>query len=240
MLRNLLFLTLFAASLLSACTASEEDLINRAISHIDAEEPLEALPYLDRAVKGYPESARAWNVRGIAHFEAANFQAAVEDFTQSIRIDSTGYKPFFNRANAYREMGRDFDAIQDYNIAIRFEPGLKDGYLNRGFMFFKTQVFGQAFEDFNQAVALDPTDVMAIYNRGRAALAIGEIAIAEQDFEEAIALSPDYALAHYWMGMVLIGREQKEEACARFLRAKNLGYDEAQAAIDDFCGEENG
>ncbi|MFC2188660.1 tetratricopeptide repeat protein [Peijinzhouia sedimentorum] len=233
-----ILIVIIATFSLLACNPSAEEFIQKGIENIDAEQPVEALNYLNRGVEAYPDNAQMHNLRGIAHFENMEYEAAVEDFTNSIKLDSTGYKPFFNRANALRELDRNFDAIQDYNIAIRFEPTLKDAYINRGFMYFKTEVFGQAYEDFQQAVVLDPNDVMAVYNKGRAALAIGNIDQAKVDFGVAINLDQNYAAAYYWLGLVHVGLEEMDMACSNFIRAKNLGHEEADQAIADFCSEE--
>ncbi len=234
--RILIFI--IASFSLLACNPAAEEFIQKGIENIEAELPVEALGYLDRGVEAYPTNAKLLNLRGIAHFENKEYEAAVADFTSSIKYDSTGYKPFFNRANALRELDRNFDAIQDYNITIRFEPNLKDAYINRGFMYFKTQVFGQAYEDFQQAVVLDPEDVMAVYNKGRAALAIGLIDQAKVDFGVAINLDQNYGPAYYWLGMVHLGLDEKDEACRNFIRSKNLMYEDADQALADFCAEE--
>ena len=70
--------------------------------------------------------------RGILHEEGGEWEAAVRDYTEAIKLDGTNATAYFNRGNAYDQLGQVDLAIADYTQAIKLDPTDPDFYNNRG------------------------------------------------------------------------------------------------------------
>jgi tetratricopeptide (TPR) repeat protein len=75
--------------------------------------------------------ARAFFFRGTAYSNKGQYDRAIEDFDQAIKIDYDS-GAFCNRANAYRAKGQYNLAIADYDQAIRFNPQYATAFFSRG------------------------------------------------------------------------------------------------------------
>lgn len=90
-----------------------------------------------------PFLARVWNDRGHIKYLQVDFYAAVNDFTEAIKLDSGFAVPFYNRGQIHYRMGRYREAIKDLTEAIKIDPTFEDAKLN----------LQQAIEDSKNASA---------------------------------------------------------------------------------------
>jgi len=92
------------------------------------------------------------------------YDEAVADFSDAIRLAPTWSELYFNRGNASKA-ARHFDhAIRDYTEAIRLEPDWADVYFNRANTHNATKAYADAIRDYRQVVRLDPRDADAYGN----------------------------------------------------------------------------
>ena len=82
---------------------------------------------------GEPKDARYFYNAGIKNAQKGDFDAAIMDFTEAIRLDPKDAGAFYNRGVAY-DQKRDFDAgIKDLTEAIRLDPNYaKPSLCDRG------------------------------------------------------------------------------------------------------------
>src|SRR5262249_31330521 len=101
--------------------------------------------------------------RGSAYADKKDYERAIADFTEAIRIDSTNSPsfrdplPHIRRANAYFEK-RDYDrAIGDLTEAIRLDPTNPGTYQGRGCIYFWVKKdYDRAIADFTEAIRRYP------------------------------------------------------------------------------------
>jgi tetratricopeptide (TPR) repeat protein len=67
----------------------------------------------------------AFNNRGNAYYVKKDYDRAIADFSEAIRIDPKFAVAFYNRSAAYRDKGDGERSIDDYIQAIRLDPSLK-------------------------------------------------------------------------------------------------------------------
>jgi tetratricopeptide (TPR) repeat protein len=70
--------------------------------------------------------------RGVAKKHQGDFQGAIADYTEAIRLDPSKSEAYLDRGIAKRHQDDYQGAIADYNEAIRRDPKNADAYFNRG------------------------------------------------------------------------------------------------------------
>src|SRR6202790_2395730 len=73
-----------------------------------------------------------YNMRGSAYFDKGEYDIAISDFNDALRIGPPSGSIFHNRGNAWRARGDYPRAIADYDEAIRLMPKNAYSYQNRG------------------------------------------------------------------------------------------------------------
>ncbi len=109
--------------------------------------------------------SRIFYNRGIAYAKKNQYDRAIEDFNQAIRLDPDSIFALNNRGAAYARKGQLDDAIADFNEAIRIDASYAITYNNRGIAYAKKGQYDRAIEDFDQAIRYDPKDTSAFKNR---------------------------------------------------------------------------
>ena len=118
--------------------------------------------------------------RGVRYAKDGDYDRAIADYTDAIRLDPKYADAYGNRGNAYRDK-HDLDrAIAEYNEALEIRPGAID-YFNRGNAYYVKQDYERAIADYTQAIRLDPTFARAYNNRGFAKRAKGDSAGGDAD-----------------------------------------------------------
>lgn len=94
-----------------------EAYLNKGIAERALGRPDAALPDLDKASDLNPNLTRAYDERGRIYIEKGDSRRAIEEFTKSIRIQSStdGY---YQRGLAYEAMGEHQKAVADFDNAI--------------------------------------------------------------------------------------------------------------------------
>lgn len=120
--------------------------------------------------------------RAIAYSVIQNFDAAIEDLSTYLQIDSTSSLAYWQRAacqsklNAFNaSQGTDVrmktaNVLSDLTEAIRYNESAYL-YYNRGNVYVERNDFQHAIEDYTRAIALDGHLAEAYYNRGLARIA---------------------------------------------------------------------
>jgi tetratricopeptide (TPR) repeat protein len=139
--------------------------------------------------------ATAYNNRGVAYRLKVEYDKAIEDFNEAIRLRPHSPTTFNNRAVAYRNKGDLDHALADYNEAIRLNPNYIAALYNRGLLFDAKKEYERAIDDFNIALKIDPRNPFVLFRRGEAFLKKGSAGVGNADIAAAKAINPDIAEA---------------------------------------------
>jgi len=129
------------------------------------------------------------------------YDRALQDFDQAIRLDPNTADAFDGRGNAYSSKGQYDRAIQDYDQAIRLDPNYSDAFRDRGAAYYNKGDHDRAIQDYDQAIRLNPSDANAFHDRGGAYYMKDEYDRAIQDYDQAIRLNPRDADAFFYGGI---------------------------------------
>jgi len=180
----------------------------------------------------------AFNSRGNAHLNNRNYDRAIDDYNETIRIDPKYAIGFYNRGLAYLRKGRLDPAIADFDAAIRLNPKYTSAFINRALAFQEKAQWDfnaylaegvyedRAIQDLDEAIRLDPNNATAFRNRGFVNSRRQRYDRAIQDFDEAIRLNANVAAAFSGRAYALRFVGQYERAIADYRQALTLQLDD--------------
>jgi tetratricopeptide (TPR) repeat protein len=176
-----------------------------------------------------PELAAFYCDRGRDHRNAGDFDQALADFTEAIRLDPESADARNNRGNIYLALHRHDEAIDDYTEALRLDPELTVAYVNRGLVYALQRNCPEAIADANEAIHLDPELPGGYFLRGMANVRQGEHHDAIADFTEALRLNPQEAVTYNHRGLAYSRLGDCDRAIDDYNQALRLAPDLAPA-----------
>ncbi|WP_441237316.1 caspase family protein [Bradyrhizobium sp. 930_D9_N1_4] len=142
------------------------------------------------AIRLQPSQA-AYNLRGSAYYDKGEYDIAITDFDDALKLGQPTSTIFHNRGNAWRGKGDYPKAIADYDATIKLEPKSTFSFQNRGIAKEALGDLDGALTDINQAIRLDPTLPQPLINRTAIWRVRGDLDRAIADGSEAIRLAKD-------------------------------------------------
>jgi tetratricopeptide (TPR) repeat protein len=134
--------------------------------------------------------AEAFNNRGIGYRLKGEYERAIQDYNQAIKLNAKFAAAYNNRGVAHDGKG-DYDrAIADYDQAIKLKPSA-EAYFNRGNAHLGKSHYDHAIDDYNQAIKLKADFAAAFDNRCWARAVVGILRPALADCNEALRLMPN-------------------------------------------------
>jgi len=144
--------------------------------------------------------AEAFNNRGVAYRLKGDYDRAIADYNQAIKLKADFAPAFDNRCWARAVVGILKQALADCNQALRLMPNNAATLDSRAFIFLKMTHFDAAVSDYDAALRIDPKLAFALYGRGLARLKNGDPS-GEADIAAAKALQADIAEEYARYGM---------------------------------------
>ena len=148
-----------------------------------------------KASKGQGKDlASAFGNRGNAYFAEAQYDRAIQDLDQAIKLDPTYAEAFNDRCWSRTIVGRELDqALKDCNESLRLRPNNGDTLDTRGFTYFKLDQYDNAIADYDVVLKLNPKVATSLYGRGLAKQRKGDATGGDEDIVAAKAIDPKIA-----------------------------------------------
>lgn len=150
---------------------------------------------------------------GVDKYERRQYDAAIADYSEYLKIRPAVATAWFNRALAYKQRAdattskQDYErADADFTQAIKLNANDADYWLNRGFVRLRLILVDLkryaplAISDFTQAIKLKPTLSDAYTGRAQAYDETNRQAEALADANKALRLNPNDYVAYYVRG----------------------------------------
>ncbi len=119
---------------------------------------------LDKALAAFSASLAAaptpaaYSQRGTVHYDQGNWDKAIADYSEAIRIEPANGESFNNRAWTYYRAGRSAEALADANMAVKLLA--REAYVwdTRAHIYAMLGNRDAAISDFRAALAIDPSN----------------------------------------------------------------------------------
>ena len=142
--------------------------------------------------------------RGKTCMDQRQFEAAIEEFTEALRLDSNNAPAYKLRGSLHERQDLFNEAIRDFSEALRLEPHDSYTYAVRGAAYSMLGEYYKAMEDYNEAIGLDPdsSDTSLAYSgRGQVYDLWGKKEESKEDWAKALSLDPEAK----WFGYIRLG-----------------------------------
>jgi tetratricopeptide (TPR) repeat protein len=134
--------------------------------------------------------------RGVELHGKHEYDRAIADYNEALRLNPRAALIYYNRGNAWRDK-RDYDrAIADYNEALRLNPRDDDAYVGRGVAWHDKRDYDRAIADYSEALRLNPRYALAYNRRGNAWRDKRDYDRAIADYNELLRLEPNHGGRH--------------------------------------------
>lgn len=107
----------------------------------------------------YANRARAWH-------ETAQYNAAIADFDQAIRLAPQNAEALQGRCMSRAVAGQLSQALADCNQALKLKPDNLAALESRGFTYRKMRAFNRSIADYDAVLQIDPKRASALFGRG--------------------------------------------------------------------------
>jgi len=168
------------------------------------------------------EQYRISFLAGEKFYQNGDFDKAIAEYNNSIRLKPNFAEAYIGRGNAYRRRGNHSRAIEDYSLAIQHGGGRAEVYNYRGFAYAERGESGKAVADFSQALRLRRDYPDAYINRAHAYFETGDYDRAIDDYTQVIRLEPRNASAWNRRGSAWHRKGDNSRAIADFSQAINI------------------
>jgi tetratricopeptide (TPR) repeat protein len=169
------------------------------------------------------EKAITCNASGMEKFQREEYQEAIKDFYEAIRLNPRNADFYNNLGACYIKLRQPTLAIRAYNKSITLNPDNAFVYNNRGDAKYNLSLYSEAIADYNDAILLNPHEPFFYRNRGDAKYKLGQYSEAILDYDHAISLHyPDLSILYKKRGEANSSLKQYPEALVDFHKADRL------------------
>lgn len=205
------------------------------------------------------EEAEKHNDQGCNYYNSGNYEAAVKEHLEAIKIEPTISVYYNNLAWAYYKLGKYTEAEENFKKAIQLlgtnessfaynglanvyramgkNEEAKNYFIESAKHFYSVENYERAKSDLAEAIALGASDAEIYYLRGKSYFHSGNYDEALNCFNEVIKIDDSYADAYRERAAIYLERGDIDEAKIEFSEAGqkyfvNDEYDKAKEALE--------
>jgi len=169
------------------------------------------------------------NKRGFDYYKKGNYDQAIAEYTEAIRLNPKFSEAYIMRGLAYSQK-KDYDlAIADYDKAIQLDPKDKWAYIGRGSNYDDIGNYDHAIADFDKAIQLDQKFALAYKNRARIYRLKKDFTRAISDANQAVSLDPNNEINLITRGLAYLGNGDYDKAIADFEKSLQIDSNNTSA-----------
>jgi tetratricopeptide (TPR) repeat protein len=192
----------------------------------------QAIDYYTQRIVAYPANAAGYLSRGMVWSERGEYDRALVDFDEALKLDPANEIAWSNRGLAWSSKKEYDKAIADYTEAIKIDSQFALAYYDRALAWYQKKDYDKSIADNTQAIKIDPKYATAFCNRGFAHYKKKNYTRANADFREAIRFDPRCSTAYDGKGKVWLEQKEYDNALKNFDSAIKLDRARADFYID--------
>ncbi|HWR82341.1 MAG TPA: FG-GAP-like repeat-containing protein [Candidatus Deferrimicrobium sp.] len=158
--------------------------------------------------------------RGNGYFENEEFQSALVEYGECIKLAPNSAGDWANLGLAYYKAGNFDSAVTAAEGAGRLDEKVLQSYYTLGLIYKKLNKFSEAVGQFEKVLQFDPADDAAYYQLGLMYKKLGQGDDAMEAFRATVRHRPNHPSAHYYLFMYAKEAGRQDEA-RRELRVFN-------------------
>ncbi len=197
----------------------------------DVLEASKAVFFFTSLIESGKRDARNYACRAVSWHILRQYDKALSDHDEAIRLDSTNAEAFQNRATTWIAKDDIDRALNDYSSAIRIDPGKSANAArsNRAVVWIMKGNLEKALDDYNDIIRLDTSEAATFSSRANVWLLKMELDKALADLNEAVRLDPKDAYALKLRGCVWTRKGDRDKALSDLDKSIDLDPKEASA-----------
>lgn len=175
--------------------------------------------------------AMAYGNRGASYVRKGDYDRALIDLDEAIRLDPKAEIPLYNRGLVHQNKGEDDEAIADFSKFIDSKPDDTNGYYSRGGVYFMKKDYDRSLADCDHAITLKPDFAEAYACRGDAYEGKDDYEGAITNYDKAIHVAGKDAWASLYRvrADALSNNGEFDRAIAGYEQALSLDGKDAEA-----------
>lgn len=122
--------------------------------------------------------------RGIANISKEQYDRALQDFDQAIKLKPDLAEAYVGRGDVWNNSGQPKRALLDYEKALSIRLDFAAAHAGRGDAYAALKQYRRAIESYDQAIILAPEQADLFARRGNSYKAMGRAARAAKDYAE--------------------------------------------------------
>ena len=172
--------------------------MSRAQFYLEKGDTIKAIDDIDKAISIDKYISGAYAQRAIIKvLHDADYDSALADMNEALRLDPKEVSYYFNRARIKYHQDDLQGAMADYDYILKLDPDNTMTYYNRGLLRMQVGERNKAISDFTKVIKAEPDNYFAIYNRALLYDMIGNYGKAISDFNVVLEQYPDFAAGFY-------------------------------------------
>lgn len=209
----------------------------RALAKLAMQQLDEALQDWNEAIATMPDNAELWQQRGLVHYAKSEWQSAIDDLTQAMKLDSNVSAFSWRvRADSFANLERWKEASEDYDQLVKLLPEDANAHVQAGMINLLAGKADHAVELLTNALKMDPSIMEAHRYLANALAAQSDWTASLEHY--SVAMSRDFGFPNVWAGAqnVAVALKDRERADAICMKAAdklltNLNPDQADTVV---------
>ena len=175
--------------------------------------------------------------RSQAYVRAGKDKKALEDLASVIALnDQNLMNAHFERGQLYMRMNNKKSALADYKTVVELNPKNIQLTWDVGRVSYEIEEYADALAYYSRAMEqIDNPEAQLYMIRGETFEKLKHYEAAIEDYSRVIEMQPNFADAHYSRGQAKARAGKNEEACVDWIKASELGHQEAKGVIVYNC-----
>ncbi len=177
-----------------------------------------AIEYYSKAIELIDINAIGFHKRAKDYLMLSEYEKALKDSDQSIRLDSKYY--YYGLRGTIKYYLNDYGgAINDFKKSIEINSENANAYYFLGVVNEEVKDFESALENYSEAIKINPKNAFAYSKRGNAKSELEEYKSAIDDYSQAINLDSNLIDAYFGRGNAKAYIDEHEDAILDYSKA---------------------